>query len=404
MDRAKPHGELPFLETQTEAFIDDPNAVLGSGAGRLTMARTVFGVELYAYDLARPCFRDKRYGNRSAAYFAQRGATPPVMTFINNGNFNMMGPEQHARVRAIMVKGFTPPRVEKARDQIKALAHELVDGIIAGGHCNFVSAFSHFFSIGVVAAFIGIPREDVRTFDRATTELRLLGQVPMQPGLPRLEAALAVLHDYGNRLVERKRAQPGEDFVSDLIRVQQEGGDLSPEELVWSIAGILLAGHDTTRYQLAACVRAAIEGGVWEELAAEPKLVPALVNEAMRLYPATPRQIKILLEDMEIGGEQFTAGEVVAPNMGAAGRDPAVFPHPDRVDLHRAEPLYDIGFGYGAHFCLGHALAKAELVDGMTILTRRLTEVVIDGPMEMKPTGVIAGLEVLPIRYRVRAA
>lgn len=403
MDRQDPHGQLPYLETQTEAFINDPNAVLGTGPGRLTMARTVFGVELYAYELARPCFRDRRFGNRSAAYFAQRGATPPIMTFIDNGNFNMMGAAQHQRVRAIMVKGFTPPRVEKARDQIRALAHELVDGIVESGRCNFVSAFSHFFSIGVVAAFIGIPRADVRTFDKATTELRLLGQVPMQPGIPRLEAALATLHDYGQRLVASKRARPGEDFVSDLIRVQQEGGDLSPEELVWGIAGILLAGHDTTRYQLAACVRTALEGGVWEELAAKPELVPALVNEAMRLYPATPRQIKILLEDMTIGGERFKAGEVVAPNMGAAGRDPAVFPAPDKVDLHRAEPLYDIGFGYGTHYCLGHALAKAELVDGMTILTQRLTDVAIDGPMEMKPTGVIAGLEVLPIRFRARA-
>lgn len=403
MDSANTHGSLPYLDTQTRAFIENPNAELGTGAERIAMARTVFGTELYAYDLARLCFRDRRFGNRSAAYFAERGASPLIMTFIDNGNFNMMAPEQHARVRAVMVKGFTPPRVDAARSQIVAQAEHLADTIAPLGRCNFVSEFAHYFSIGVVSAFIGIPPEDVRTFDRATVELRLLGQVPLQPGIPRLETALSTLHDYGAKLVQRKRSAPGPDFVSDLIAVQRDGGKLSPEELVWSIAGVLLAGHDTTRYQLAACVRVALDHGLWETLAARPDLVPALVNEALRLYPATPRQIKILLEDMTIGGEPFREGEVIAPNMGAAGRDPSVFANPDRADLFRAEPLYDIGFGYGAHYCLGHALAKSELVEGMTVLTRRFTDVAIDGPIAMKTTGVIAGLEDLPLRYRPRA-
>lgn len=141
---------------------------------------------------------------------------------------------------------------------------------------------------------------------------------------------------------------------------------------------------------------------MWERLAGDPKLLPAHVNEAMRLYPAVPRQVKILFEDMVIGGEAFAVGEIVVPNLSAAGRDPNVFPNPDSVDLNRSEPTYDIGFGHGTHYCLGHALAHAELMDGMTMLTRRLTEVAVDGPLEIAATGVIAGIEKLPIRYAAR--
>jgi cytochrome P450 len=403
-DATPPHSHLPYVDTQTAAFIDDPNALLGRGADRLAIARgSMGGTELLSYDLVRPCFRDKRFGNRSGAFYAQRGASPLIMEFIRDGNFNQMDPPDHARMRAILVKGFTPPRVERARNTIDDLANELIDRMAPLGRANFVSEFAHHFSIGVVAAFIGIPREDVALFDRSTIELRLLGQVPMAPGIPRLEAALTALRDYSRGLVARKREKPGDDFISDLIRLQQEGSSLSENELVWSIAGILLAGHDTTRYQMAGCVRAVLEAGIWEQLAAEPQRVPAAVNEGMRIYGATPRQVKVLVEDMTIGGERFAAGDVIIPNMTAAGRDPVAFPDPDKLDLDRPEPLYDIGFGYGTHYCLGHALAKAELHDGMTLLTQRLTDVAIDGPMQMKPTGVIAGLEQLPLRYSARA-
>jgi cytochrome P450 len=131
--------------------------------------------------------------------------------------------------------------------------------------------------------------------------------------------------------------------------------------------------------------------------------VPAAVNEAMRLHPATPRQVKVALSDLTVEGQHLAAGDRITLNLSAAGRDPESFAGPDRLDLYRREPLFDVGFGYGAHYCLGFAVAKAEMEEALTVLTRRLTDVSLDGPVELSPGGVIAGPEVVPLRYRARA-
>ena len=92
--------------------------------------------------------------------------------------------------------------------------------------------------------------------------------------------------------------------------------------------------------------------------------------------------------------------DVVTLNVTGAGRDPAAFPEPDRFDLYRPEPHFDIGFGYGAHYCLGLAVAKAEMEEGLKVLTRRWRDVTIDGAIEIAAGGVIAGPEVIPLHYR----
>ena len=176
---------------------------------------------------------------------------------------------------------------------------------------------------------------------------------------------------------------------------------MSELELTWAVANVLLAGHDTTRYQLASLARAVIESGQWEKLNDAPELIPAAVNEAMRFYPATPRQTKIAQGQVAMGGVQFENGDIIVLNMSAAGRDPARFADPDAFIIGR-QPDFKIGFGMANHVCLGQLLARAELEEGIRVLTSRLADVVIKGAIEMKPTGTIAGIEVLPLRFRRR--
>jgi cytochrome P450 family 103 len=126
------------------------------------------------------------------------------------------------------------------------------------------------------------------------------------------------------------------------------------------------------------------------------------VTESMRLYPAVPRQVKILDADIEIAGRLFQAGDIVVLSLVAGGRDPSSFAQPDRFDLHRPEPWYDIGFGHGGHYCLGIALAKAEMNAALTVLTRRLTDVEFDGEIQIKAAGVICGPDSMPLRFRTR--
>jgi cytochrome P450 len=397
-----PNTVLPVISTQTAEFMRDPNGLIGRGADRLTVAQGDYGVELLSYDLVQRAFLDKRLGNRTADYFARLGASAMVREFVTEGNFNMFPKEKHARIRRLSVTAFNARGFDGARRTVHELADDLLESFIDRGHCNLTADFTHHLSIGGVAAFVGIAREDVPTFDHATVELRLLGQIPIGPGLPRLDAALATLKDYGGRLIEAKRRKPGDDYLSDLIAARDERGQMSELELIWSVANVLLAGHDTTRYQLASLARAVIEAGEWERLFTKPELIPAAVDEGMRFYPATPRQTKIAGTSVEFGGVSFDPGDVIVLNMSAAGRDPARFDNPDAFIIGR-EPGSKIGFGLADHLCLGQLLARAELEEGIRVLTSRLTDVVIDGPIEMKPTGTIAGIEVLPLRFRRRS-
>jgi cytochrome P450 len=404
-----PHENVPFIDTQIQAFYDHPNSLIGGAPGnrgaRRVLARNGMGVEIYAYDIVRECFRDndKRLRPRTKEYFARRGASPLVLEYVSSGSVSFLDTDKHQRVRPILVKGFTPRRIENFRTVIRRLADDQVDRILGmGGQCNFVADYSHHFTIQSIARFIGVPPEDVPVFEKATVEFRLLGQVPLAPGLPRLEAAFTQVADYGKSLIARRRARREEDFVSDLIDAQEAGDKLSERELMWSMVNLLNAGHDTTRFQLGSCVRALVEAGAWETVAAHPELIPEAINESMRLYPATPRQVRVALEDLEIAGEPFQRDDVVILNLSGAGRDPDFFPDPDRFDLARQAPKYDLGFGYGAHYCLGNALAKAEMTEALTVLTQRLRDVEFTGPVEVKPTGVICGPEVVPIRFKAR--
>lgn len=397
-------GALPYVNSHTREFLDNPNSLLGTGAERLVMARGLQGVEIYPYDVVRGLFHNRAAVPRDPEYFRKLGVPEdhPVMTYLVEGNLNLTWPENHDRLRPILTKGFTPGRIEAAKPMITEIAKGLLDRIEGLGRCDFVTDYSHHLSIGVISRFLGIPADDVPYFQDATVDQTLLGQIPLEPHLAQMEHSFGTVAEYSARLVALRRTSREPDFINEMIEAQESGDQLSEAQLVWSIAGMLLAGHDTTRYQLANAVRALVEAGQWDYLADHPQLVSAAVNEAMRLYPAVPRQVKILTTDLDIAGHLFPAGEIIVLSLAAAGRDPSAFHESDRFDLYRPDPWYDIGFGHGAHYCLGIALAKAEINAALTVLTRHLTEVELDGEIQVKAAGVICGPDSLPIRFRAR--
>lgn len=392
---------LPYIDTHVPEFLDAPNDFLGSGADRLRVADGRTGAEFFAYDTVRGLYRDTRVTPRDPQFFLDKGLTTgPIIDYLVDGNLNLTWTASHDRLRPILMKGFRPSRISAARSMMRDLAETLVDRLAQRKRINFVADYSHHLAIGVVAGFIGIPFDEIDAFANATVKLRLLGQEPIWPGVPALEEALSAVHGYCEELVKQRRANPREDFISDLIAVKEtENAEISDAEIIWHIAGVLLAGHDTTRYQLASALRAIVGAGQWDALGQNPALIPPAINEALRLYPATPRQVKVVQEPMTVEGIDFEPGQTVTLNITGAGRDTAHFPDPDRFDLHRKSPLFDIGFGYGGHYCLGHAVAKAEMEEGLAVLTRRWRNVAIEGRVELVAGGVIAGPENVPIRY-----
>jgi cytochrome P450 len=397
--------EIPQVSVHNQEFLQCPNRVLAGPDGtRISHGMGTSGPEFFSYDTVRGMFRDKRLRPKTAQVYLDMGLSPdsPIHEFLVTGNFNMMPVEDHDRIRSIMMAGFRPSRIKQAAPMIRAIADDLIDQMIPRGRANLVRDFSHHLSIRSISAYLGVPPEDVPRFENATVELVLLGTVPFMPGVPRLEAALTEIYDYIRGLVAERRENRQADLISDLIGVQEAGEQLSEPELIWCIVFLLLAGHDTTRSQIASTARALIESGRWEEVAAAPESMPQVTQESLRMYPASYRFPRVALEDLELEGLEFHENDLMALNIAGAGRDPVAFPAPDRFDPSREGLDFDIGFGHGSHYCLGHALARAEISESIQALTSRLTDLRIEAPIEYVTGGVIAGPEVLEVSFAKR--
>lgn len=391
------------IQVHNRAFLERPNDRLQQDDIRLTVARGTSGPEFFSYEMVEALFKDPRVRPKTAEVYLDMGLTKdsPIYEFLQNGNFNMMPVPDHDRLRPLILKGFRPKRIKDFTAQITAITEGLVTSLKSRGSFDVIADFSHHVSIRSIASFIGVPESDVHHFEDATVELILLGTVPFMPGVPRLEAALRKIFAYIEILIADRRAQPREDFISDLISTASED-EMTEAELIWCIVFILLAGHDTTRYQIASTTRAIIESGNWEEIAADPSLIARAVSEAHRMYPAAYRFPRLVLEAFEYEGIAFKPNDLLSLSLVGAGRDPERFPDPDRFDLTREGQNFTIGFGHGAHHCIGWALATAELTEAVRSLTRHLTDVRIEGEIEYKIGGVIAGPEKMTISVKAR--
>src|SRR5262249_13008475 len=140
----------------------------------------------------------------------------------------------------------------------------------------------------VLCLLLGVPPDDIPAFHRAAIDLHLMGAVPLAPHFPRLEEALLELWAFVHGIVEQRKAQPRDDFISALITAQRDEARLTDEEVVWNLVNLLFAGQDTTRFQLASAVRVfASVPGLWDRLSADPALLPAALEEALRLRPVS---------------------------------------------------------------------------------------------------------------------
>lgn len=215
-------------------------------------------------------------------------------------------------------------------------------------------------------------------------------------------AAWDQLDAYIDDMVAHRRQMLTDDLVSELIRAEDHGDRLSGEELRMLVAGLLMAGTDTTRNQLAASVQALCEHpGQWDLLARRPQLAFNAVEETMRHSPIAVGALRLAVEDVELAGVRIPAGTLVIANTAAANRDPAVYHDPERLDITRAGAPPMQTFGAGMHYCLGANLARIELAEALAIMARRMPGARRSGPAPWKPMTGLSGPVTLPIEFEI---
>lgn len=400
--------DLPVLDVLGVEFQRDPHSVISEVRQHSRFAFSRRGVEVLAHDDVNTLLRDDRLVTQSHSTYESYGAGEMLRAFAQDGLLSAMQGDRHDRIRRVFLAAFRARLIERERDLMREVAGRLADGMVAGDSpADFVSAFTSPYPMEVLCRLLGIPAGDIPEFSAAATELHLLAQVPLAPGFPRIEAALQKLWDYCAELIGRRRAKPQDDAITALVEVQDVEGRVSDSELIWNIANLIFAGQDTTRYQLASSVRAILEvPGLWDRLAAEPALVPLVAEETLRWYPVVNFVVRIPQEDMIYDGVEMRAGRRVILNFQAASRDPERFGDPFTFSprhVGRHEQSFDVPFGLGMHYCLGAALARAEIQEAIGVLTRRVTTVDIAGELEMTaPASMLHGPETMPLAFRSR--
>ena len=393
---------LPELDVRSAAFAADPHRVLRDARAQGPLARSHRGIEVLSFDLCAAIFSNPDFETLGFEHFRAKGAPASLVSFVEHGVLLNVGKERHDRVRRVLSRAFSIRRVEEQRELMRSVGERLLAPIVAAGSCELVAEFTERYPMEILCLVLGVPPEDIPAFQRAAVDLHLMGAVPLAPGFPRLDEALQVLWAFVHELVETRKAERGDDFVSALITAQEEEARLSDEEVVWNLVNLLFAGQDTTRYQLASAVRELVcHAGLWDELADDPSMVPAALEEAMRLRPVSQFMVRQAAAPAEAGGFRFPAGRRIIVNLLAASRDATTFAAPDAFDLGREE-TYRLPFGWGVHYCLGHALARAEMCEGLALLTQRLVDVELGVARDAPPAAMLGGLESLPSSFSPR--
>jgi cytochrome P450 len=312
-------------------------------------------------------------------------------------------PPDHTRLRGLVVKAFTARRVEDMRPRIQQIVDATLDRVAPQGHMDLIADFAFRLPVTVICEMLGIPQEEHEMFfTGARASGRLLDPVPLSRAeMDAANSSNLASAEYFRHLFELRRREPGDDLTTQLVRAEEEGSRLSNEELTANIILLFGAGHETTVNLIGNGLLALHRHPEQLRLLREdPSLATNAVEEFLRYDSSVQLTGRVALEDTSVGGTAIPRGEGLLCLLGAANRDPAVYPDPDRLDITRPN-IRPLSFGGGIHFCLGAQLARIEAEVAIATLLRRLPGLTLDDPdhPDWRPTFVLRGLNRLPASW-----
>ncbi len=324
-----------------------------------------------------------------------RDATSPAGT----RTMLVLDPPDHTRLRSLVSKAFTPRSVDALQPRIQTIADDLLDAVRADEPLDLIRDFANPLPVIVIAEMLGVPAEDREQFKTWSTDLVLGASISSSADArARREAARAHLLAYFKRVVQKRRRQPRDDLVSALIEAEAEGDRLSEAELLDTCILLLVAGNETTTNLIGNGMLALMQHpDQLELLRRDPKRIGQAVEELLRYDTPVQMLRRLVTTEIDIGGKRITPGTMAITLVGAANRDPDVFPNPDQLDITRHGASH-VSFGYGIHYCLGAPLARAEASIAITTLLRRFPHLQLATASPVwRPSFAFRSLEALPV-------
>ncbi|WP_026876356.1 cytochrome P450 [Jiangella gansuensis] len=279
-----------------------------------------------------------------------------------------LDPPDHTRLRRLVSTAFTARTVARLETWIAGVAADLVARACRLGRFDAVADLADPLPVNVIAQLVGVPEEDRARF-RAWS-------ATIVSAADHDGSATLAFAAYIDELAARRRADPQDDLLSELVALETQGDSLDRDELVAMVQLLLIAGQETTVDVIVNGIRLLLtHPEQWHDLLADPSLASAVVEETLRFRgPVEIVPPRYTFRDVDIAGDTIPAFERVGLSLWGANRDPSVFSHPDTFDIHRTDVRRHIAFGHGIHFCLGAALGRLEARIMLDCIARELRD------------------------------
>jgi hypothetical protein len=311
-----------------------------------------------------------------------------------------MDPPEHTVFRQLLSRVFTVRRMSEMEDEVRRIVSGYVDAVVELGEADLVADITSPFPMDVISAVLGISEADRPFLRRVSDQILVREDGSMQMPREALEGMFEML-DYFQDDLDRRSTTGDEGLISDLIVLEVDGRALTEAELLGFCVLLVIAGHETTTKMVSNGIEIlSRHPDQRDELVADPDLMPGAVEEVLRFHNSTQYMHRTLTRDHEMHGGQMSEGDSVLLLIGAANHDEREFgPTAEEFDIHR-RPERHLAFGYGAHFCLGAALARLEGRVALEEIHRRLPDYEVDHDAKVRfHSSNVTGWAKLPIRF-----
>ncbi|MGW9597038.1 cytochrome P450 [Streptomyces chartreusis] len=287
----------------------------------------------------------------------------------------------HARLRSLLSRAFTPRAVATLRDRVSDAVDQIITRVAPTGRLDIVADLARPLPLAVICDLLGVPEQDRSALSSWSDPIAAaIGSSRLDADDSRAASqSMQQMLAYLRELLTRKDGPPAPHTLRALLATGTENADQDFEELLANCALLLIAGHETTTHFIGNSALALLRHPqAADQLRSRVDLIPAAVEELLRYDSPVQLMLRRARHDLDLAGRSITAGQAVLLVCGAANRDPAAFPDPDRLDFQRPGGRH-VAFGYGPHFCLGAALARLEGAAVLEALLTRLPDWRLDG-------------------------